>query len=168
MFLNTAQALRQPLILISMPRVIDCRQACSASTVLLTGLFFGRPTWLRAARAIDRQRWRAERPRPDKAFSATTSPTQGPTWSRRSPAEGRRWCTHKTRAAHRSCQGRRRSSGSGQDQPHTSASRRTRRASTFSRSVASFRLALAGFGFINGGFMGAEGSSRCGMWRGRK
>lgn len=118
-------------------------------------------TWWPAIRAANKQQRRAEPLRSNTAFSATTSPSPKLTLSRRSPAVGRRWCTHKTRAAHRSPAARRRSSGSGQDQPHTTASRQTRRASTCSLSPAAFRLTLAGRGFISGGFMGAEGR-RCG------
>lgn len=77
------------------------------------------------------------------------SPSPAPTSSRRGSAEGGRRCTRKARAAHRS-------SGSGRDQPHTSPSRRSRRASACSVSPAAFRLALAGRVCISGGFMGAD------------
>lgn len=77
------------------------------------------------------------------------------TWCHRSPAVDRRRRPRKTRAAHRSPAARRRSSGSGQSQPQTTASRRCRRASTCSPSPAAFRLTLAAGRFISGAFMGA-------------
>jgi len=117
-------------------------------------------TWWPAVRAADKQRQRAEPLQSNTAFSATTSPSPKLTLSRRSPAMGRQWCTHKTRAAHRSPAGRRRSSGSGKNQPHTTPSRRSRRASTCSVSPATFRLTLAARAFISGGFMGADRGRR--------
>lgn len=70
-------------------------------------------TWWPAIRAANKQQQRAEPLQSNTVFSATTSPSPKLTLSRRSPAVGRRWCTHKMRAAHRSPAGRRRSSGSG-------------------------------------------------------
>lgn len=129
----------------------------SASSDCPCVVVVGGDTWWPAVRAADKQQQRAEPHQSNTVFSATTSPSPKLTLSRRSPAAGTRWCTRKTRTAHRSPADRRRGSDSNRDQPHTTASRQTRHASTCSLSPATFRLTLATNSFISGGFMGADG-----------